>query len=86
MKYTRGILKEELSKSLSHNNIICLNFGSDGERKQDDGLDDLSNILGDLKGMALGMGTELNRLVCIYIYIYIKQCSYHMFSQLLLCS
>ncbi|OWM62815.1 putative SNAP25 homologous protein SNAP30 [Punica granatum] len=29
--------------------------------KQDDALSDLSNILGDLKGMALNMGTELER-------------------------
>ncbi|KAL8518556.1 hypothetical protein ACS0TY_009787 [Phlomoides rotata] len=29
--------------------------------KQDDGLSDLSNILGDLKGMAVDMGSELDR-------------------------
>ncbi|CAN6550451.1 hypothetical protein ACFX13_011493 [Malus domestica] len=29
--------------------------------KQDDGLSDLSNILGDLKGMAMDMGNELDR-------------------------
>ncbi|CAI9756165.1 unnamed protein product [Fraxinus pennsylvanica] len=29
--------------------------------KQDDSLSDLSNILGDLKGMAVDMGSELNR-------------------------
>ncbi|BAT99113.1 hypothetical protein LR48_Vigan09g178100 [Vigna angularis] len=29
--------------------------------KQDDGLSDLSDILGDLKGMAINMGTELDR-------------------------
>ncbi|KAK4490480.1 hypothetical protein RD792_001157 [Penstemon davidsonii] len=29
--------------------------------KQDDGLSDLSDILGDLKGMAIDMGSELNR-------------------------
>ncbi|XP_058193644.1 putative SNAP25 homologous protein SNAP30 [Rhododendron vialii] len=29
--------------------------------KQDDALSDLSDILGDLKGMAVGMGTELNK-------------------------
>ncbi|RDX66441.1 putative SNAP25-likeous protein SNAP30, partial [Mucuna pruriens] len=29
--------------------------------KQDDALSDLSDILGDLKGMAVGMGTELDR-------------------------
>ncbi|XP_061346915.1 putative SNAP25 homologous protein SNAP30 [Gastrolobium bilobum] len=29
--------------------------------KQDDGLSDLSDILGDLKGMAINMGTELER-------------------------
>ncbi|XP_010259208.1 PREDICTED: SNAP25 homologous protein SNAP33-like [Nelumbo nucifera] len=29
--------------------------------KQDDALSDLSNILGDLKGMAIDMGTELDR-------------------------
>ncbi|KAM7484413.1 hypothetical protein LguiA_000422 [Lonicera macranthoides] len=31
------------------------------KQKQDDGLDDLSNILGDLKGMAVDMGSELDR-------------------------
>ncbi|KAG8366430.1 hypothetical protein BUALT_Bualt17G0078800 [Buddleja alternifolia] len=31
------------------------------KEKQDDALSDLSNILGDLKGMAVGMGSELNR-------------------------
>ena len=29
--------------------------------KQDDALSDLSNILGDLKGMAVDMGSELDR-------------------------
>jgi synaptosomal-associated protein 25 len=29
--------------------------------KQDDALSDLSDILGDLKGMAISMGTELDR-------------------------
>lgn len=29
--------------------------------KQDDALSDLSDILGDLKGMAIGMGSELDR-------------------------
>lgn len=31
--------------------------------KQDDTLDDLSNLLGDLKNMALDMGSEIERLV-----------------------
>uniref|UniRef100_A0A7N0UE14 t-SNARE coiled-coil homology domain-containing protein n=1 Tax=Kalanchoe fedtschenkoi TaxID=63787 RepID=A0A7N0UE14_KALFE len=31
------------------------------KNKQDDGLDDLSNILGDLKGMAEDMGSEIDR-------------------------
>ncbi|KAJ8445517.1 hypothetical protein Cgig2_031330 [Carnegiea gigantea] len=31
------------------------------KKKQDDALDDLSNILGDLKGMAVDMGSELER-------------------------
>ncbi|KAB1994296.1 hypothetical protein ERO13_D13G080300v2 [Gossypium hirsutum] len=31
------------------------------KQKQDDGLSDLSDILGDLKGMALDMGSELDR-------------------------
>ncbi|KAK8487250.1 hypothetical protein V6N13_099789 [Hibiscus sabdariffa] len=31
------------------------------KRKQDDALSDLSDILGDLKGMAVDMGTELDR-------------------------
>lgn len=34
--------------------------------KQDDALSDLSNILGDLKGMAVDMGGELDRLVALY--------------------
>lgn len=29
--------------------------------KQDDGLSDLSDILGDLKGMAVEMGSELDK-------------------------
>jgi synaptosomal-associated protein 25 len=29
--------------------------------KQDDGLSDLSNILTELKGMAVDMGTEIDR-------------------------
>lgn len=29
--------------------------------KQDDGLNDLSNLLGDLKEMAVDMGTEIER-------------------------
>lgn len=29
--------------------------------KQDDGLSDLSNILGDLKNMAVDMGSELDK-------------------------
>lgn len=29
--------------------------------KQDDGLSDISNILGDLKDMALDMGSEIDR-------------------------
>lgn len=36
--------------------------------KQDDALDDLSDILGDLKGMATDMGQELDRLVYILIF------------------
>lgn len=40
--------------------------------KQDDGLDELSDILGDLKGMAVDMGTEIEKSVftiqCIYIF------------------
>lgn len=34
--------------------------------EQDDALSDLSNILGDLKGMAVDMGSELDRLVALY--------------------
>lgn len=33
--------------------------------KQDDAFSDLSNILGDLKEMAIGMGSEIDRLVTI---------------------
>lgn len=40
--------------------------------KQDDALSDLSNILGDLKEMAIDMGSEIDRLVilcpCLLIY------------------
>lgn len=45
--------------------------------KQDDAFSDLSNILGELKGMALGMGSEIDRFVfslclseCMYMYMY----------------
>lgn len=31
--------------------------------KQDDAFEDLSNILGDLKGMAIDMGSEIERSV-----------------------
>lgn len=31
--------------------------------KQDDALADLSNILGELKGMAIDMGSEIERFV-----------------------
>jgi hypothetical protein len=33
--------------------------------KQDDGLNDLSNLLVELKGMAVDMGTEMGRLVML---------------------
>lgn len=36
--------------------------------KQDDALTDLSNILGQLKEMAIDMGSEIERLVFIYCY------------------
>lgn len=36
--------------------------------KQDDALSDLSDILGDLKGMAVDMGSELNRLVALLLH------------------
>ena len=35
--------------------------------KQEDALSDLSNILGELKGMAVDMGTELDRCVLIFL-------------------
>lgn len=34
--------------------------------KQDDALSDLSDILGDLKGMAVDMGSELNKWVAFF--------------------
>lgn len=34
------------------------------KEKQDDALSDLSNLLGELKDMAVDMGTEIERLVC----------------------
>lgn len=38
--------------------------------KQDDALDDLSDVLGDLKGMANEMGSELDKLVfSFYVYV-----------------
>jgi len=39
--------------------------------KQDDGLSELSDILGDLKGMAISMGTELDRYNFLYTLIII---------------
>lgn len=33
------------------------------KEKQDDALSDLSNLLGELKDMAVDMGTEIERLV-----------------------
>lgn len=33
--------------------------------KQDDALSDLSNLLGELKGMAVDMGTEIERSVAL---------------------
>lgn len=48
--------------------------------KQDDAFSDLSNILGELKGMALDMGSEIDRFVfslclseCMYMYMYHQQ-------------
>lgn len=41
--------------------------------KQDDALDDLSDILGDLKGMAVSMGTEIEKSVfnhSIYLHFF----------------
>lgn len=35
--------------------------------KQDDGLSDLSDILGELKDMAMDMGSEIERFVCFLI-------------------
>lgn len=37
------------------------------KQKQDDAISDLSDILGDLKGMAVDMGTELDRLVLLIL-------------------
>lgn len=41
-------------------NMLCLKTQVEKE-KQDDALSDLSNILGDLKSMAVDMGSELDR-------------------------
>lgn len=38
--------------------------------KQDEALDDLSGVLGDLKGMASEMGSELDRSVFLYDHLY----------------
>lgn len=38
------------------------------KQKQDDALDDLSGVLGQLKGMACDMGSELDRWVNSLIY------------------
>lgn len=35
--------------------------------KQDDGLSDLSNLLGELKVMAQDMGSEIERLVLLFL-------------------
>lgn len=39
--------------------------------KQDDALSDLSNILGDLKGMAVDMGSELDRSISFFYSLHI---------------
>ena len=49
------------------------------KEKQDDGLSDLSDILGDLKGMAVEMGSELDKYLLkphdmISIYFYLCVC------------
>lgn len=36
--------------------------------KQDDSLSDLSNLLGELKGMAIDMGTEIDRSVFVCLF------------------
>lgn len=40
--------------------VLCLQVEN---AKQDDAFSDLSNILGELKGMALDMGSEIDRFV-----------------------
>lgn len=46
------------------------------KQKQDDALSDLSNILGDLKGMAVDMGGELDRSVVLLLQILTNTCAY----------
>lgn len=58
------------SQSLS----ICSQglFGPQVERaKQDDALSDLSNVLGELKNMAVDMGGELDRSAFVLTYIHV---------------
>lgn len=57
--------------------VLCLQVEN---AKQDDAFSDLSNILGELKGMALDMGSEIDRFVfslchseCMYMYMYHQQ-------------
>lgn len=40
--------------------------------KQDDALSDLSNILGELKEMAIDMGCEMDRSVILYLHLLIR--------------
>lgn len=45
--------------------------------KQDDGLSDLSDILGDLKSMAVDMGSEIDKsdnTKYVFSYIFIRMC------------
>lgn len=59
--------------------MVCFDVQQE-KAKQDDGLSDLSDILGDLKGMALDMGSELdksdNTLTYIRIFIHFLYVEY----------
>lgn len=47
--------------------FVCL-LGQIEKAKQDDALSDLSNVLVELKGMAIDMGSEIERFVFSFYY------------------
>lgn len=58
--------------------VLCLQVEN---AKQDDAFSDLSNILGELKGMALDMGSEIDRFVFslsfwVHVYVYVSSAAH----------